>query len=213
MDIVNEVYRRLNGSVEYNFYPMRRSVYMLEKGKANVFIGASKHLYNDTLKNDYLSIKLYPLTFVIYYIDSPGKSLSAKDFSALHELSVGSVRGSATESSLYDNGFKNIVWATSIENNLLMFLNKRFDLCVSEESTADAFFEFSKEYGVPKVEKISKPLLKMDMVVGFHKSMKEDAARFENELQKVKKDGSLDGLISLYFGEKGLRLYLSRTEK
>ncbi len=131
VDIMLEVFALAERKVDYQFYPWKRAVKLVEQGKVDGLCGCSYHPDRD--QHFIFSDILGQLSQGVFLSDK----VSLNEFNSvadLKDLSVASVRGYAVHKELIENGI-NAYEATNDDELLTLLENGRVDAVYSYRDT------------------------------------------------------------------------------
>lgn len=198
VNVVREVFRRLNYKVEIKFLPWSRSLKLVELGQADAIFTAYRTPERE-LFLDY-SNEILMSQEVSLFIRKGFEIPQNHDFANLAEYHFGARRGvsyGAKFDTAVEEGTLRSVYRVSDGNALIkLLLNKRVDIVPFNR--LGAYYRFRK-LGVAKdVEELSSPIQSVPSYIAFSKKRNHAALRdqVDQVLKEMKLDGSYDRLTA-----------------
>ncbi len=205
VDITAAAFNSVGIEPIFKFSSIKRNIVMMIHGKSIANLGTISHFKEAAKKGDIIGVEIFPVHFIMYYLNSRIGPVRFNRLSDLKSYTIGNVRGSATTKILTSAGLE-IDWVSSIELNFRKFFAGRFDLCVSAELTGDDFVKRKYSEKWPEISKIKPPILTVPMSMNFTKSHSELADRFQQGMDIIKANGTFEKILEIYFGkENGLK--------
>lgn len=199
IDILNEIFTRMNVKIEYKVVPWARAVKMIQEGDADAifpfFKTKERELFTD-----------YPNHFttepIAMFVLKESKIQYSGNLSQLSQYKFGRVRGYSSGKEFDDAVKNNIVKidkATHSELNLKKFFKKRFDILVDNKYVI--LDQLKKQNSLDKIEELSPLLIDSKAYLGFSKKRNhaEIIEKFNFFLKEIKLDGTYEKIINSYF--------------
>ncbi len=198
VDVLHEIFRRLNVKLEMKLHPWKRSLFLVKSGEYDGHMLMVKSpewteylLYSDILIED---------TYLLWYRADRDQPIEWQDFKDLKPHKIGLTTdynmGEDFDEAVKKYNLKTD-YAKSDEMNFRKLLGKRFDIFICMKYVAHALFKENPEFQ-GKFRAASKPLLTMDMFMTISK--KSEAAKLMPEIkrtiQEMKSDGTMDRLLN-----------------
>ena len=200
VDIVKEVFARMQQPITLKIYPFVRTLHMLKTGQADAIFAIVKKPERELFLSYPHEILIEQTGSLFVRRDSPIQF--GGDFRKLSPYTFGILRG-ATYGPLYDKAVKNgtiskIEDVDDYEKNVLKLINNRVDILVGPRLTMLAAI---KELGRKEdVKELSPPIQVVPTYLAFAKQgiAPEIQTKFEQILQELKRDGTYDRIIQAY---------------
>ncbi|STR45451.1 substrate-binding periplasmic protein [Iodobacter fluviatilis] len=198
VEIVKEVFRRMQQPVNITLMPWTRSIKMIEDGTADAIFTAYKTAEREVFA-DYSKEVLMPQAVSLFVLkesnikfDGDLLKLANYSFGAVNKVSYGDV---------FDNAVKNkLIKAPDVtytgEQNVEKLLAKRFDIMVSNKYGA---LDILRHKGVEhKVKELAPEVQAIPSYMAFSKKRNLRAIRdkFDEILSAMKKDGSYQKIVA-----------------
>jgi polar amino acid transport system substrate-binding protein len=197
VEIVKEVFRRMQQPINITLMPWARSIKMIEAGTADAIFTAYKTAERETFA-DYSRVVLMPQTVALFVLkgteikfDGDLQKLASYSFGVVNKVSYGDV---------FDNAVKNkLIKAPDTtytgEQNVDKLLAKRFDILVSNRYGALDILKHKD--AMDKVRELTPEVQAIPSYIAFSKKRNLDLVRdkFDEILLELKKDGTYEKII------------------
>ncbi len=193
IEIVKEIKKRTGIQVESVLYPPKRSIMMFKDNEViGMFPAMETNIPKEAAKSEpFYSKRIYALT-------KKGKpDISGLEY--LNGMKVGLVLGYSYPKSVTENKKLITDYAPGAENNLKKLMAGRFDICLEEKNT---LIKLMNEMGLQNELKISEnPISEMTVHFAFQltEKGKELAENFSKAILEMKKDGTLEKILSVTY--------------
>lgn len=197
VEIVKEVFRRMQQPINITLMPWARSIKMIEAGTADAIFTAYKTAERETFA-DYSRVVLMPQTVSLFVLkdanikfDGDLQKLASYSFGVVNKVSYGDI---------FDNAVKNKLIKTpdatyTGEQNIEKLLAKRFDILVSNRYGALDILRHKD--AMDKVRELIPEVQAIPSYIAFSKKRDLDLVRekFDEILLEIKKDGTYEKII------------------
>lgn len=197
--LMQAIFSRLDIEVDLELYPQKRMLLMLKntrKDAATIISKSEERLKFLDYSDPILQKKGY-----IYYLKDNNPNFSWEEYKDLQGLSIGVVAGHNLGNE-FEEAIKKynlqIQRVSQSKKNFDMLLNRRVDIILSIEPTANYFLK-DPMYG-NKISHASKQYYSKYYYIGFSKKSKAKniLPKVNNIIREMKKDGSLQKILSQY---------------
>jgi len=201
VEILNEIFKRMNIIIEYKLVPWARAVKMIQQGDADAifpfFKTKERKLFAD-YPNHFTSEPIAMFVLKDANIKYSGNLKQVSDYM------FGRVRGYSSGKKFDDaveRGIIKVDKATNTELNLKKFFKKRFDIMVDNKYVV--MDQLKKQNRLDKVEQLNPLIIDSRAYLGFSKKQnhKEIIKEFNKTLKKIKRDGTYNKIITNYFSQ------------
>ncbi len=209
VDIVKEMFKRLNQPIKIDFYPFQRALKNLETGETDV-IFTFYHKKDREAFADYSKEPLVDQTISLFvHEDSP--ITFDGDLSKLNQYKFGLVRfsyGSTFDAAVDKHLITKIEHVSKMDLNMKKFLRRRFDILPSDRWVA--YYYYSKvnpERNAPvKLKELKPPVQSFPAYMGFSKANNLSPLRDKADavLKEMKEDGTYQRIIDGYLKGWGI---------
>ena len=201
VDIVTEVFRRMQQPIHISLLPWARSIQMIENGTADAIFTAYKTPEREAFA-DYSKEILMPQIISLFVLKESTIQFDG-DFSKLANYRFGAVR-KVSYGRIFDKAVTNGLiqtpdMANTGEKNIDKLLTERFDILVSNKYGA---LEILKKKGLTEQVKELKPAVEnVPSYIAFSKQRNLTQVRdeFDAVLAEMKRDGTYERIIANYF--------------
>ncbi|AZN38223.1 transporter substrate-binding domain-containing protein [Iodobacter ciconiae] len=199
VDIVKEVFRRMQQPVNITLMPWTRSIKMIEDGTADAVFTAYKTADREVFA-DYSKEVLMPQAVSFFVLsesnikfDGDLQKLANYSFGVVNKISYGDVFDSAVKNKIIK--MPDITYTG--EQNIDKLLAKRFDILVSNKYGALDILKNKRV--LHKVKALSPVLQTIPSYIAFSKKRKLSLIRdkFDEILLSMKKDGSYERIMAI----------------
>ena len=200
VDIVEEVFKRMEQPITIKIYPWARAIRYIEKGTADAIFTAYKTSERETFA-DYSTEILMPQV-VSLFVKKDSPIVFDGKLSKLSQYSFGLVRkisyGKALDSAVKDGVLKKIEITSNGKQNAQKLLGGRFDILVSNKY--GALYIFKQLNKLNMIQELSPELQSIPSYIAFSKKQNLSAIRdkFDIILKQMKNDGSYKKIIDSY---------------
>lgn len=200
VDIIRELFRRLNVEVELKLYPWKRCLYMVKKGQNDGHMLLIKTPERE--KYMVFSDPFIPDRYLFWYRADRTQPVEWQNFADLKKYNIG-----LSDAYSYGDEFAKAVteydleveYAKSDEMNFQKLLKGRFDTFIGMENVARSIFKENPELK-DKFKTAKKPLMTFTMYMSLSKD--SPAVKLLPEINKrvkeMKNDGTMEKLINKY---------------
>ncbi len=209
VDIVRELFRRLDQPIKIDFYPFPRAVKKLKAGESDV-IFTFYHKKERESFADYTKEALVDQTISLF-VNEESPTAFDGDLSKLNPYKFGLVRfsyGSIFDAAVDEKLITRIEYVSKMDLNMKKFLRLRFDILPSDRWVA--YYYYSKvnlEEGMSvKLKELEPPVQSFPAYMGFSKAKNLSALRDKADivLKEMKKDGSYQSIIDVHLASWGI---------
>lgn len=200
LDIVVEIFKRLDIPIEIEFYPIRRGLEMVQDGRADAYFSLKK----TKEREHFLTYTMTPIVkqkFVIFTLTDSNIRYTG-DINELSAYSVGiecnTSYGKKIDTAIKDGIIHRIDCAPSFENKLKKLLAHRTDIIIG---SFDVGNELLKKIGKQELVKSLEPPL--DEVASYLAFTRERdftylATEFDKKFNEMLNDGTINSIKSKY---------------
>ena len=199
VEILNEIFRRMNVKVDYLILPWARGVKMVKNGEADAIFPFFKNEERLKFADFSQSFTSEPIAM---FVQKDSTILYEGNLSKLSNYSFGRVIGYSSGEK-FDNAVENnilkIQKVRSSKLNIRKLFKNRFDILVDNKYSI--LYEIKKLNQQNKIKQLKPILADTKAYLGFSKKRnhKEIIKRFNIILKNIKKDGTYDKIIDSYF--------------
>jgi polar amino acid transport system substrate-binding protein len=200
VEIVKEVFRRMQQPVNIRLMPWARSIKMIETGTADAIFTTYKTAEREVFA-DYSKVVLMPQTVALFVLkdadikfDGDLQKLASYSFGVVNKVSYGDVFDNAVKNNL----IKAPDTTNTGEQNIDKLLAKRFDILVSNRYGALNILKHKD--AMDKVRELTPEVQAIPSYIAFSKKRNLDSVRekFDKILLEIKKDGTYEKIIHEY---------------
>ncbi len=202
VDIVREVFKRMDQPIEISLYPWSRSLRMVEKGSADGIFTVFKNQEREQFL-DYSKEVLMPQV-ISFFVLADSQIVFDGDISKLHKYKFGIVHG-LSYGVLFDAAVKHQTKGISTssaytgEVNIKHLLKQNVDIIVSNKYGA---LDIIKKMSVQKkIKELSPELQNVPSYIAFSKKKNLTSIRdkFDVIIAQMKKDGTYNRIVESRF--------------
>ncbi|MBU2918241.1 transporter substrate-binding domain-containing protein [Psychrosphaera sp. F3M07] len=198
VDIVKEVFKRMNQPIELYIYPLARALKELREQDGDAIFA----LVNNPKREKYLLYSdeiLITQTGTLFTRREDNISFNG-DFSVLTQYRFGTLRGASYgakwDRAVEDKTIKFITPISNYEQSIKMLLKNRVDIIVGSHLT---IVHLLKDIDLQnKIIELPLPFIRAPTYLAFSKNDLALKKQFDITLKKLKTDGSYQKLISKY---------------
>jgi polar amino acid transport system substrate-binding protein len=209
VDIVRELFKRLNQPIKIDFYPFPRAVKNLKTGESDViftfYFKKEREAFADYTQEALVNQKIS----LFVHEDSP--IVFDGDLSKLNQYKFGLVRfsyGSVFDAAVDKKLITRIEYVSKMDLNMKKFLRRRFDILPSDRWVAYYYYsKFNRENdNSVKLKELKPPIQSFPAYMGFSKANHLGGLRDRSDmvLKEMKKDGSYQRIIDGYLAGWGI---------
>lgn len=199
--IVEEVFRRMEQPIKIKVYPFPRAMKMIQNGDADAVFTAAKNPEREMFADFPTEVLIEQTMALFVRADSPLgfdgdlSKLSQYRFGVIYGFRYGNVFDNAVKTGILSNINK----TNSAESNARMLASGRLDFWMSNRE--QALFAINKLRLSDAIRELEPAIQTIPSYLAFSKKRNLEAVkdRFDNELRKMKADGSFQGIISDYW--------------
>lgn len=190
-DIVSAALQAINQPYDLELYPWERVKKMLDTRMVDMayqFVGTPERMAQYRLVG--------PIRFgITVFMTRSDMDIGYNELTDLNGYTIGTVHGFAYTDAFDKAGFlRKDAGATSPAQLLQKLMVKRVDLIVGDKTQ---LLYLARQQGVAdRVKILPKPLAEVARYVGFARSNADKADRFAQGLEKLRRDGTLEKIIS-----------------
>jgi len=200
IDIMTELFHRLQINFELELFPMNRCILLMQTGNRDAITIISKNLDREAyLKFTRPIIESKGLVFYDSQRETP---IQWESFTDLEQYEIGIVMG-YNYGELFNNaknsGQLQIQEVSRIEQNFYKLLHGRIDIMLANQAEMNEFLNNNPEYS-DRFKAADKPYLSYTYHMGFSKKSKAInlIPRINLEILNMKNDGTLAEIIGKY---------------
>ena len=209
VDIVRELFKRLNQPIKIDFYPFPRAVKNLRTGESDV-VFTFYHKKERESFADYSKEALVEQTISLF-VHEDSYIFFDGDLSKLNQYKFGLVRfsyGSVFDAAVDKKLIKHIEYVSLMDLNMKKFLRRRFDILPSDRWVAYYYHSKvkNKENKSVKLKELTPPIQSFPAYMGFSKANNLSGLRDKADiiLKEMKRDGSYQRIIDGYLAGWGI---------
>ena len=203
-NILNELFVRANISYSFQQLPSERALRNVDLGLDDgdaVRVFEVETMYTNLRR---VNEHFFTSNFSAFYIN---KSLSLKSVDDMWDKNVGIVNGTKmAQKFANDNKFTKVIKVVNYEEGLLKLLDKKLDLIILNHRSASSVIKNMHLEDI--IVEHTPALIQKKMYLYLHKKHEKIIPELENELKKMKADGSYQKIIQKYLeqfpSEKGI---------
>lgn len=199
VEILNEIFRRMNIKVNYLIVPWARGVEMVRNGQADAIFPFFKTPQRELFTDYSNSFTSEPIAmFVLNNSDITYNG----DLRELSQYKFGRVRGFSSgvyfDTAVYNNIIQ-VEVVSKATSNIKKLIRERFDILV--DNRYFVLHELKKMHKLNVIKQLNPILANNKAYLGFSKKRnhKEIIEKFNVILEEIKKDGTHDKIIDSYF--------------
>ena len=198
-DIIREVFRRMGYKVKLQLVPWKRAQEMVKYGEADGFFSP----YKSTERENHYVFPKEPLLIEknVFMVRKDSTITYDGDISKLNQYGIGTLIGYAIlENYIEKKLINNIDRSINVESSLHKLINgeRKVDIIVNTDYIL--WYTAKKMKITSSVKELPSPLAEEPSYLAFskEKDYTEIIAKFEIELQNMKKDGTYKKIIKKY---------------
>ncbi len=201
VEIVQEVFRRMQQPINISLLPWARSIKMIENGTADAIFTIYKTPEREVFA-DYSQEILMPQVVSFFVLKDSPVTFDG-DLAKLSNYLIGAVwkisYGEIFDEALDNKKIKTINLAYTGEINIDMLLHKRFDILVSNKY--GALYVLKNKGLMDQVKELSPEIENVPSYIAFSKKRNLVSIRdkFDEILVEMKKDGTYNRITNSYF--------------
>lgn len=202
-DIINEAFRRMGYKIKLQLVPWKRAQEMVKDGEADGFFSPYKSAERELL----YTFPAEPLLIEknIFMVRKDSTITYDGDISKLDQYGIGTLMGYTTLDKYIEKKIiNNVDKSLSVEASLIKLVSgeRKVDLVVNTDYIL--WYTAKKMNITSSVKELPPPLAEIPSYLAFtkRKDHSEIIAKFEVELQQMKKDGTYNRIIQKYIGQQ-----------
>lgn len=202
-DIINEAFQRMGYKVKLQLVPWKRAQEMIKDGEADGFFSPYKSAERETI---YI-FPTEPLLIEknVFMVRKNSMITYDGDISKLDQYGIGTLIGYTTLDKYIEKKIiNNVDKSLSVEASLTKLVSgeRKVDLVVNTDYIL--WYTAKKMNITNAIKELPSPLAEMPSYLAFTKKKdhSEIIAKFEIELQQMKKDGTYNRIIQQYIGKQ-----------
>lgn len=202
VDIIKEIFGRMNQPIEISFYPFPRAMYKIKKGESDVIFT----FYFNNERNQYVEYCKEPLInqIITLFVHKDSPISYDGNLSKLNQYKFGLVRFSY--GTIFDEAIKNKViskfeYSSTMESNIKKFIKGRFDILPSDRMVAHYYHSKLSFLEINQFKELIPPVQIFPAYIGFSRANMLTSVRNEVDktLREMKKDGSHQEILGRSF--------------
>lgn len=198
--LIQEIFRRMDQPIEITFYPFPRALRNIQEGKSDV-IFTFYHKEEREAFAEYSKESLVDQTISLFVPQDSSITFDG-DLAKLNDYSFGLVQfsyGEVFDRAIRDQVITKIEYVPEMEQNMLKFFYRRFDILPSDRWVAYYYYSrlTSKNPMGMEMKELTPPVDTFSAYIGFSKARDLGAIREQVDatLREMKEDGTYQRIL------------------
>jgi len=198
-EVVRAAWRKSGYHIALEFLPLKRALSYTRRGRFTaVFPYVSKE---SPEKSPFWLSEPFGGTATAFYQRKSDNPIRYKSLEGLKPYTIGVVRGFCYSEEFNKADYLRKDIAGTVKSNFMKLIKKRVDLVIGDKFISDMLFRDELSEVAPQIEQLNPPFSVQPLYLAFSKSVpgaRELLMEFNIGLRHIKRDGTLEGIMSKY---------------